>query len=410
MSLLILTLPLADGAGPPEYRYTLSLDGHQVAQHGRASAALLPATGRAAGQLVALVPIQALSWQRVQLPPGVAPGSPRMRAVLEGLLEDLLLDEPSKLHFALAPGAAAGSSCWVAVCDRDWLRAALQALESAGRPAARVVPEFAPGSDEFPALHAIGTPEQALLVLAGLSPDGAVASVPLSPAALTLLPEPPAAGPIPVATAEPAVAALAEKLLGRPVALVSASERALQAARSQWDLAQFDLASSGRTRALRKAGGALGALLQAPQWRAARWAAVLLVLAQIVGLNAWAWKEKTTLESKRAAVQSTLTTRFPQVKVVVDAPLQMERELALLRQASGALAPADLEPMLAAAGSALGAAGGASALDFTPGALRLRGLAISPEAIAAAASSLQAHGYQLTQDGDSLWLRVGARP
>jgi general secretion pathway protein L len=194
------------------------------------------------------------------------------------------------------------------------------------------------------------------------------------------------------------------------VALVSASERALQAARSPWDLAQFDLASSGRTRALRKAGGVLGALLQAPQWRAARWAAALLVLAQVVGLNAWAWKEKATLESKRAAVQSTLTTSFPQVKVVVDAPLQMERELALLRQASGSLAPADLEPMLAAAGSALGAAGGASTLDFTPGALRLRGLTVSPEAIAAAASSLQAHGYQLTQDGDSLWLRVGARP
>ena len=83
MSLLILTLPLADDAGPPEYRYTLSHDGHQVAQHGRASAALLPATGRAAGELIALVPVQALSWQRVQLPPGVAPGSLRMRARLD---------------------------------------------------------------------------------------------------------------------------------------------------------------------------------------------------------------------------------------------------------------------------------------------------------------------------------------
>ena len=65
------------------------------------------------------------------------------------------------------------------------------------------------------------------------------------------------------ATSESAVASLAEQTLGRPVALVSASERALQAARSRWDLAQFDLASSGRTRALRKAGGLLGAPLQA---------------------------------------------------------------------------------------------------------------------------------------------------
>src|SRR5690606_9974380 len=112
MSLLILTLPLADGASPPEYRYTLSHDGQQVAQHGRASAALLPSVGRAASELVALVPVQALSWHRAQLPPGVPLGSPRMRAVLEGLLEDQLLDDLGNLHFALAPGAAAGSSSW----------------------------------------------------------------------------------------------------------------------------------------------------------------------------------------------------------------------------------------------------------------------------------------------------------
>lgn len=409
MSLLILTLPLAKAAGAPEYRYTLSPDGAQVAQHGSASAALLPATGRAAGELVALVPAQALSWQQVQLPPGVAPGGPRMRAVLEGLLEDLLLDDPTQLHFALAPGAAAGGNCWVAVCDREWLRSALQALESAGRPVSRVVPEFAPGSDA-PALHAIGTAGNAQLVLTGLPPAGAVAAVPLSPAALTLLPHTPDGIDALLATAEPAVAALAEQLLGHPVALQSASERALQAARGQWDLAQFDLASSGRTRALRKARGLLGALLQAPQWRAARWAAALLVLTQVVGLNAWAWKERNTLEIKRTAIRSTLTTSFPQVKVVVDAPLQMERELALLRQASGALAPTDLEPMLAAAGSALGAQGGASAIDFTPGALRLGGLTLAPDAIAAAASALQPYSYQLTQDGDSLWLRTGVLP
>ena len=409
MSLLILTLPLADDAGPPEYRYTLSHDGHQVAQHGRASAALLPATGRAAGELIALVPVQALSWQRVQLPPGVAPGSLRMRAVLEGLLEDHLLDDPAKLHFSLAPGAASGASSWVAVCDREWLRNALRALELAGRPVARVVPEFSPGG-EYISLHAIGTPEQAQLVLAGVPPDGTVAALPLTPAALTLIPESSAADTQMVATAEPAVAALAEVLLGRPVTLVSADERALQAARSQWDLAQFDLANSGRTRALRKAGGLLGALLQAPQWRAARWAVSLLVLAQVVGLNAWAWKEESVLKAKRDAVRDILTLTFPQIKVVVDAPLQMERELAVLRQASGALASADLEPMLAAAGAALTATGGANAVDFKPGALRLSGITLPPETIVLTANALQIQGYALAQEGDSIWLRTGVRP
>ncbi|AVO40597.1 type II secretion system protein GspL [Simplicispira suum] len=409
MSILVLTLPLASGAGAPEYSFTLSQDGHQPTRHGRATAALLPATGRAAGELVALVPAQALSWQRVQLPPGVALNSPRMRAVLEGLLEDHLLDEPARLHFALAPDAAAGASAWVAVCDRAWLRGALQALETAGRPVARVVPEMAPGASAT-VLHCAGTPEAPLLLASGLPPEGTVAVLPLSLAALALLPAQAQDEEPITATSESAVASLAEQILGRPVALSSASERALQAARSRWDLAQFDLASSGRTRAMRKAGGLLGALLQAPQWRAARWAGAVLVLAQVVGLNAWAWQERSALATKQAAVQSTLTTAFPQVKVVVDAPLQMERELALLRQASGALAAADLEPMLAAAGSALALQGSPSAIDYSPGALQLRGLTLSGDVQAAAGNALQAQAYHLSRENDSLWLRLEGRP
>ncbi|MBP6119350.1 MAG: general secretion pathway protein GspL [Giesbergeria sp.] len=409
MSILVLTLPLATGAPAPEYSYVLSQDGHQPTRHGHASAALLPASGRAAGELVALVPAQALSWQRVQLPPGVALNSPRMRAVLEGLLEDQVLDEPARLHFALAPDAAAGASAWVAVCDRAWLRGALQALEAAGRPVARVVPEIAPGASP-PALHFTGTAEAPLVLATGLPPEGAVAVLPLAPAALALLPAQAQDDEPITATSESAVASLAEQTLGRPVALVSASERALQAARGRWELAQFDLASSGRTRAMRKAGGLLGALLQAPQWRAARWAGAVLVLAQVVGLNAWAWQERSALTTKQAAVKSTLTTAFPQVKVVVDPPLQMERELALLRQASGALAPADLEPMLAAAGSTLATQGSASAIDYSPGALQLRGLALSAEAQATAGNALQAQTYQLSSENDSLWLRLAGQP
>lgn len=414
MSQLILTLPLADATGTPEYRYCLSHDGQSVARHGRATAALLPATGRAAGELVALVPAQALSWQRVSLPPGVALQGPRMRAVLEGLLEDHLLDEPTRLHFALAPGTVASASTWVAVCDRAWLRDALQTLEAAGRPVARVVPEIAPGAPA-PRLHCSGTAEAPWALISGLPPDAGVWALPLNAAALALLPAAPASSSLEVdgvsllITAEPAVAALAEQLLAQPVALLGAPEHALQAARSAWDLAQFDLASSGRTRAMRKAGGLLGALLQGPQWRAARWATALLVLAQVVGLNAWAWQQRSALSAKQAAVRSTLTTTFPSVQVVVDAPLQMQRELVQLRQASGAVAPGDLEPLLALAGSALAAQASATALDYTPAALQVRGLP-PPDDLAAPQSAAQAAGYQLTQDGDSLWLRTGTRP
>ena len=415
MSTLILHLPLARAGTETEYRYTLSADDHSASGQGSARAALLPAAGRAASEMVAVVPARALSWQRVQLPQGVGSQSPRLRAVLDGLLEERLLDDTAQLHFALQPGARAGSPVWVAICDRTWLRESLQALEAAGRPVARVVPEFSPGptASGQPELFVQGTPDDAQLVITGYGAQQGVAVLPLSGAALALGqnnpsdidPDGPGAPPV---HAEPAVAALAEQALARPVQLQTASERALQAAASGWDLAQFDLASSGRTRALRKAGTLAGALLRAPQWRAARWGAAILVLAHVAGLNAWAWQERQALAAKQAGVRNALTQTFPKVQVVVDAPVQMERELALLRQAAGGMSASDLEPLMAAAAQALPAPWQASAIDYAAGELRLRGPALGAEEQAQARQTLAASGYQLRADGNALVLRAAS--
>src|SRR5207237_8097175 len=116
----------------------------------------------------AVVPATMLSWHRVELPKGVTARTPRLRAVLEGLLEDRLLDDPETLHFALQPNARADAAVWIATCNREWLRGAMQLLEGAGRPVARIVPEFAPQAQ--PALYAMGDPEDALLVVTG--PEG----------------------------------------------------------------------------------------------------------------------------------------------------------------------------------------------------------------------------------------------
>jgi general secretion pathway protein L len=422
MSTLILHLPLALPGLHTEYRYTLTLDGHSASGHASARAPLLPA----ASETVAVVPARALSWQRVTLPQGVGPQSPRLRAVLEGLLEERLLDDPATLHFALAPDARSGSAIWVAVCDRAWLRTALQALEAAGRPAARVVPEFAPGATASgqPELFAQGTPEDAHWVVTGYgtvqgadsadNADSGVAVLPLSSTALALLHIgthlPANEGDAPVVYAEPAVAALAEKILARPVQLTSHSSHALLAARGAWDLAQFDLASSGRIRALRKAGGAINALLHAPQWRAARWGVALLLLAHLLGLNLWAWQERQSLAAKQASVRSVLTQTFAHVKVVVDAPVQMERELARLRQAAGALSAQDLEPLLALSARALPATWQASAIDYSGGQLRLRGPALSANEQAHASDTARASGYQLHTEGDTVQVRAATAP
>ena len=414
MSTLIIALPPPDAPASAEYRYALSADGVTLASQGAAPLALLPTVPRASSETVAVVPLRALSWHRVNLPKGVHSnhaGSPRLRAVLDGLLEERLLDEPANLHFALEPGARRAERVWVAACNRAWLRDALQALEAAGRPVSRVVPEFAPPTDTSArtdasapwALHAIGSsPEQGTWVAVGQGANQGITCLPLGAPALALL-QPHADTPT---WAEPAVAAAAEALLGRPVALQTPAERWLLAAHNGWDLAQFDLASTGSTRALKKASSWGNSLLRAPQWRAARWGALALLAVNLVGLNAWAWREQSTLQGKQQAVRGTLQQTYPGVKVVVDAPVQMEREVALLRQATGGVSGRDFEAMLGALAQALPADKALQALEFSGAEARLKGASLSPEQVSTAATQLRAAGYSLRQDGDALLVRA----
>lgn len=400
MSALIVYLPSQPAGAQAEFEYALTIDGSQLESHGSAQAQLLPAPPRAGAEVVAVIPAEKLSWHRVELPKGTSASSPRLRAVLEGLLEDQLLDDPEDLHFALQPQVRPGAPVWVAACDRAWLRAGVQALEAAGRPASRIVPEFAPEGE--PVLYALGDPQAPLLVAAG--PEG-VSVLPLSTQSLALLPALPEDVPC---IAEPLVASLAEQVLQRPPGLQQAPQRWLQSARSAWDLAQLEFSSSGRARAFKKLGTAWADLLAAPQWRPARWGALLLVAVNLVGLNAWAWRERSALDDKRQAVRNTLTQTFPQVKVVVDAPVQMEREVAALRQLTGATSGRDLEAMLGALSTASPPQRPVSGLEFVNGELRIKGLAYSAEEARNVAAALRSQGYSATMQGETLLVTQGA--
>ena len=402
MSALIVHLPMQAASASTEFAYALTHDGSALHSHGSAQAALLPVPARAGTEVVAIVPVSMVSWHRIELPKGTTAASPRLRAVLEGLLEDQLLDEPEAMHFALAPQSRPGAAVWVAACDRAWLRSAVQALESAERPATRIVPEFAPEGD--PVLYALGDPQQPLLVAA--SGEGVMA-LPLSAQALPLLP---ALDEDTRCMAEPAVAALAEQVLQRQPVLQQAPERWVLAAQSGWDLAQFEFASSGRARAFKKFGTAWADLLAAPHWKPARWGAVLLVALNLVGLNAWAWRERSALDDKRVAVRRALTDTFPQVKVVVDAPIQMEREVAALRQLTGATSRGDLEAMLGALSTASPPGRLASALEFSAGELRVKGLAATPDEARTISGALKGQGYAANLQGDTLVVTQEGRP
>ncbi len=417
MSHLIVYLPLESPGPATLYGYAVASDRRAaagaagssgVANAASAPVALLPRPPQSGGEVVAVAPLAALSWHRITLPPGSGSTSARLRAVLDGLLEERLLDDPEALHFAVQPQARAGATVWVAACDRSWLRGAVDALEAAGRPVSRIVPEFAPELSPAPqpTLYAVGTPEQASLVMTGQGAASGVTVLPLTRAGLALaLPTDRDANATGI-VAEPAVADLAEQLFQHPVRLEQPAQRWLRAAASPWDLAQFDLARSGRRRALKQWAAAWQAFLYTPQWRALRWGVGLLLVGNLVGLNAWAWHERSTLEDQRAAVRQILTQTFPDVRVVVDAPVQMERAVAVLRQATGAVSARDLETILGALSTVAPAGKNINAIEYGAGEVRVKGLALSPDATRALSSA----GYTARIDGDSLLVRQETAP
>jgi general secretion pathway protein L len=380
-------------------------DGQTLIGQGSAPLALLP---RLAGSDVALLlPAAAVSWHRVTLPPNSLGNAARLRTVLEGLLEDRLLDDAAQFHFALESGVSAGVPVWVAACERGALRAAAQTLEEAGWRVARIVPEFAPQSADLPpqlwvtaeAVDEDASPEGQFTVC---DADG-VLTLPLSAAGLAALNVPLATASV---IAEPAVSAQAERALGRPLPIAQRAQRWLTAAGASWDLAQFEFASTGRARAGKQLAALAAALRHGPQWRAARWGVALLLAVQLAGLNAFAWQERGALRDQQQAINRVLTETFPSVKLVIDAPVQMTREVAALRQAAGDAQTADLEPLLGALADALPDGRNAAAIDFKAGQLLVRGLDLSPAEVSALDQKLAPRAYQARSQEDLLLVQA----
>lgn len=347
MSILVVLLPPRDRLGPAggeaapaaEYHWVLSPDGLSVGSTGRCGAALLPR----ADTVLALVGDTDCSWLQAPLPK--APAG-KLRAALLGLLEEALLDEPELLHLALAPQAAAGEPVWLAVAHKPWLARHLAALEGAGRPVERVVPLAWPDAQQ-PHGHfsaAPGADAQAPLRLTWRDATGVSALRLQGGMARQLLSQwqaQPARW-----TATPAAAVEAERWLDAPVQLLSEDERALEAARSLWNLRQFDLAPQHRgLLAVRDAWRQF----RSPPWRPVRWGLAALAGVQLLGLNLAAWQLHAGLQQRRDAMAQLLRTSFPQVRVVLDAPAQMERETQALRAAAGRPGESDFESLLSAA-------------------------------------------------------------
>ena len=318
-----------------------------------AACSLLP-DSKSHSETVVLVPAAALSWHRVELPAGLHKQPARWQAALQGVLEDRLLDDPAQLHMALQPDWSNAARPWVAVCERAWLTAHLQALEQAGLQVHRIVPELHPAAQaEAVRITALGDADNGWLWVS--HPERGVWGQALNAQVTSL----PALGlsdderQKAVVQAEPGVVAKVSQLLDTPARLMPPGQHWLQALASEWDLAQFGLRANAQTRRIKQLQRQLDSLARSPAWRPARWGLLALVAAQLVGLNAWAWKTRADWQTQQNSWEQVLRDTFPATQVVVDAPLQMAQQVDRLRQGSGQLSATDLESLLAALGQAL---------------------------------------------------------
>ena len=391
MSQLLVTLS-PPSAPQAELAYCMLSAAGTLSAQGHAAPALLPR----ADVCTVIVPAQALSWHAVQLPKlprGIS--AQKMQAVLGGLLEEQLLDEPAALHLALCklPGS---DQQWVAACNKAWLMQSLATLQQAGLQPSAIAPQAWPQQDA--SAHAVGhSPEAAQLIV---SDARGVLCWPLVQAALLDLPP-----ELPL-TAEPAVAAMTESALQQRVQVLQSSQWAMQSAAQAkalgLDLAQGDVVLTGSGRALQKILEGLRNFALAPQWRAARLGAVLIVLANILGLNLWAWKESSQVQAQRDQMKQILSSSFPNVKVVVDAPLQMQRELASLRQSQGQLSGRDFESIYARFASIAGMNTAPNAIEYIANEISINGTNLPASQLDALAPKLQYAGLAVRSDAQRL--------
>jgi len=138
---------------------------------------------------------------------------------------------------------------------------------------------------------------------------------------------------------------------------------------------------------------------------------VALVATQVIGLNLWAWHLRTAQDERRAAQISLLQATFPQVRAVLDAPLQMQRETALLRAAAGKPDDGDLEPLLRAAAAVWPAdLAAVESIRFEPGRLTLSASSWDAQRIEQFRAQLRPRGLQVEAVDGRLVLSRMARP
>jgi general secretion pathway protein L len=384
---------------PALWQWARSADGQRIDTHGQATTDELD-TLDTSGGCILVVPIDWLAWHRVQLPPGRAA---RQIAVIAGLIEDAVLDDPAMLHMALEPpalrGAGPSSASWVAVCRRDALLAALQPLLARGWPVRALVPELAPGPDWVVWAHGVeGAPHVTLAGPAGVltvALDDVAGQLPLEAAPRHVWAE--------AATLNDAQ----QHLPALNWALAPAAQVWLHTAGQGWNLAQFDLRGRVGQAAWQRVTQWAHAWWHAPAWRPARWGVALLLATPVLALPALAWHYQRVERALRAELDQRARLALPGVPVLLDPVRQVRQALEREHARTGTLPPHAVERVLHLWGGSDGLPAVRS-LSVDGGQIRLQ--TEGPAQAQRLREALAPHGWIVTPDADGGWAVTPARP
>jgi general secretion pathway protein L len=351
MLTLILTLP-AQLSPDAEVPWAL-IDAGRVQQQGAAQLGSAQLRRLGALRWVGIVPPQVCSVVPCDLPL-VAPA--RMAAALRGALEERVLGEDIDSALIAAPPVA-GRITQAAIVKRAWM----QALLAMKLPLLALVP----GVALLPAGHARIDGDWVWLH----SVQGEVALLPRAVAPLDGL-------------------TVADE--GDLTWLLGASAHPFNLLSGEF------LPAGGAARVGRSLKLALLAGWAEGWLKPLVWGLLACGLLSLVGLQVKAAQVRGQIAERRIMQTELVKKALPNVPVIVDAPLQLQRELRAVRSASGQPNAADAEAILAAINSALGGDAVWQSVRFANGELSLQtNQPVSSEQLAA----LAAQGYSNRRDG-----------
>ena len=108
------------------------------------------------------------------------------------------------------------------------------------------------------------------------------------------------------------------------------------------------------------------------------------------------------MAAQRSAIQGVLLSTFPNTQVVVNAPLQMQRAVDALGQASGQVQAHDLERLLSLVGTLVPPGQLPPNLEFAAGELRMSPWSADAISTQRLRDGVQAHAYRSRLDGTTL--------